>query len=320
MRYYNSHLHPEEVNYLDITDSIILNDGENVVMADSDNGTYTANNNWWGTNDEPASKVNDNVVVESWATMDASFTPEFAQPGDEVTVTATFSNANLPDGINVTFTSTSDNLNTVVATVGGQASTTYTIDANDKEIVATSSDAVIVMPIITNVVTNDTFFRYFDEDGMLLDTIPFDELIFQGDFSDLVDVIIITDEITLTSDNAVLNNIALSILGDDVVVNGFTFNADADFTTNGGAVVYVSGMDVTLDNISVTYDAPSAVEAKAVFANGADGFNLINSEIIFTGVNPGDKHNRGLEVRNTDDAVINNNTINATLPAVSVSW
>ena len=320
MRYYNSHLHPEEVNYLDITDSIILNDGDNVIVADNNNGTYAANNNWWGTNDEPASKVNDNVAVESWATMDASFTPEFAQPGDEVTVTATFSNANLPDGINVTFTSTSGNLNTVVATVGGQASTTYTIDANDKEIVATSSDAVIVMPIITNVVTNDTFFRYFDEDGMLLDTIPFDELIFQGDFSDLVDVIIITDEITLTSDNAVLNNIALSILGDDVVVNGFTFNADADFTTNGGAVVYVSGMDVTLDNISVTYDAPSAVEAKAVFANGADGFNLINSEIIFTGVNPGDKHNRGLEVRNTDDAVINNNTINATLPAVSVSW
>jgi hypothetical protein len=31
---------------------------------------------------------------------------------------------------------------------------------------------------LTNIVTNATFFNFFDEDGMLLDTIEFDELIF----------------------------------------------------------------------------------------------------------------------------------------------
>ena len=156
---------------------------------------------------------------------------------------------------------------------------------------------------------------------MLLDTITFDELIFQGEFSDLVDTIIISDEITLTGDNAVLNNIALSIMGDDVTVTGFTLNAnDADFTNNGGAAVYVSGSDVTLDNISVTYNAPADAEAKAIFANGADNFELINSEIIFAGTDPGENQYRGLEVRNSNGAVIDNNTISAVLPAVPVKW
>ena len=174
---------------------------------------------------------------------------------------------------------------------------------------------------LTNIVTNDTFFRFFDENGMLLDTIEFDELIFQGEFSDLVNTIIISDEITLTSDNAVLNNIALYITGDDVTVNGFTLNEnDADFTNNGGAALYVSGSDVTLDNVSVTYNAPSEVEAKAIFANGAENFALINSEIIFTGANPGSNHYRGLEVRNSNAAKIDNNTISAVLPAVPVAF
>ena len=150
MRYYNSHLHPEEVNTLEISNSIILNDGV-AVVADSTNGTYIANDNWWGTNDEPVDKVV-NITVDSWATMDASFAPEDAQAGDEVTVTAVFSNPNLPDGIEVTFTSTSG-LNTVVSTVDAQANTTYTIDVGDKEINATSGSAVIVMPIGSTIGT-----------------------------------------------------------------------------------------------------------------------------------------------------------------------
>ena len=33
-----------------------------------------------------------------------------------------------------------------------------------------------------NVVTNETFFIYFDEDGLLREEVPFDELIFKGVF------------------------------------------------------------------------------------------------------------------------------------------
>jgi len=326
-------------NKLNVTNSILLTNSNNfLIYSDGEANVPYAQNNWWGTNDDPSSlngvgyyEDDDweeydcpEVDVSNWVTMNASFAPEDAQAGDEVTVTAVFSNTNLPDGIEVTFGSTSG-LNAVVPVVAGQASTTYTIDANDESITATSSNAVVEMPVgspvATNIVTNDTFYNFFDESGMLLDTVTFDELIFQGEFSDLVDTIIITDEITLTGDNAVLNNIALSILGDDVAVTGFTLNENnANFTNNGGAAIYVKGSDVTLDNVSVTYNALAEVESKAIFANGAENFNLINSEIVFTGANPGSNHYRGLEVRNSNGAKIDNNTISAVLPAVAVDW
>jgi hypothetical protein len=143
-----------------------------------------------------------------------------------------------------------------------------------------------------DIVTQSNFYSYFDANGNLLDAITSDKLIFQGEFSNLVNYINLDRPITITGDNAVLNNIA----------------------------IIVRGSDVTLDKVSVTYNAPDGEEAKAIFANGAKNFKLTNSEIIFTGENPGSNHYRGLEVRNCDGAVIDNNTITATLPAVDVCW
>ena len=144
----------------------------------------------------------------------------------------------------------------------------------------------------TDIVTKNNFYSYFDANGNLLDAITSDKLIFQGEFSNLVNYIYLNRPITITGDNAVLNNIA----------------------------IIVSGSDVTLDKVSVTYNALDGVEAKAIFANGAKNFKLTNSEIIFTGTNPDGNYYRGLEVRNCDAAQIDNNTITATFPAVDVSW
>ena len=178
--------------------------------------------------------------------------------------------------------------------------------------------------VSTNIVTKDNFSSFFDANGKLLESITFDELIFKDDFTntDLVSFITIDRPITITSDNAVLNNIALSITGDNVTVTGFTLNEnDADFTDgNDGAAIYVNGSGVTLDGVSVTYNAPNEVEAKAIFADGAYNFKLINSEITFTGANPGSEHYRGLEVLNSNAAKIDKNTITATFPAVAVVW
>ena len=180
-----------------------------------------------------------------------------------------------------------------------------------------------------NIVTQDNFSDFFDQDGNLLNTVTDDELIFQGEFTDdLGGIIIIPDGITLTGNNAVLYNIALRITGSDVTVTGFTLNEngavftdnDGNLIDNDGAAIYVSGSDVTLDGVSVTYNAPSEVEAKAIFANGATNFKLINSEIIFTGVNPGSEYYRGLEVRDCDAAIIDNNAISALLPAAPIDW
>ena len=161
--YYGDAIYNE--NKLTITNSAFLGDYNNFMIYNKGEDNVVAQNCWWGTNEDPSSmngagSYEDDygdeyncppVDVSNWATMDASFTPADAQAGEEVTVTAVFSNENLPGGIPVTFASTSGNLNIVVSTVGAQASTTYTIGANDEAITATSGDATIEMLIATKL-------------------------------------------------------------------------------------------------------------------------------------------------------------------------
>ena len=173
----------------------------------------------------------------------------------------------------------------------------------------------IAPAILKSIVTQDNFSNFFDESGNLQDNTS-DELIFQGEFSGLTSYIALDRPITVTGDNAVLNNMGFSIVSDDVSLNNMTLVSNTDL----GYLIYVDASNVTLDNLSVTYNAPSEVEAEAIFANGAENFALTNSEIIFTGANPGEKHYRGLEVRNSNGAKIDNNTITATFPAVAVDW
>ena len=184
------------------------------------------------------------------------------------------------------------NVNTTGADLTDNGDDTYTFTAG-------TTDVTVTATVLTNIVTQSNFFNYFDDNGCLLDNVnvPFNELIFQGNFTDTdldpdINYITIDRPITITGDNAVLNNI------------GFV----------------ITGSDVTLDKVSVTYNAPNEAEAKAIFANGAENFTLTNSEIIFTGANPGEYHYRGLEVRDCDAAKIDKNTITATFPAVAVNW
>ena len=217
-------------NKLTVNNCVLLTNAQNyIIYKDGEDNVVNAQNNWWGTNDNPKDLVASGtyeddgweeqdcaeVDVSKWVTMDASFVPDDAQAGDGVTVVATFSNPNLPDGIRVTFTSTSGYLDAVVSTVDAQASTNYTLDATDDSITATSRNATVEMPIggpSSNIVTQDNFYSFFDEDGMLLDNVTYDELIFKGNFSDLAaGYIIIGKPMTITGKDAILKDMGIVI-------------------------------------------------------------------------------------------------------------
>ena len=322
-------------NKLSVSNSVLLtNAAHHLIYNDGEDNVVNAQNNWWGTNDDPKDLVASGyyedddweeqpcgeVDVSNWATMDASFTPADAQAGDEVTVTAVFSNANLPDGIEVTFTSTSG-LNTVVSTVGAQASTTYTIAANDEAITATSSDAVIEMPIaspaLENIVTQDNFYTFFDDNGILLDTVGFDELIFQGSFSDLAaGYVILTKPITITGDNAVLNNMGITVTSSDVTLNNLTFIAD----TSLGDLVYVEGSNVNLNNLDITYTVGDD-SARAISIIQSTDVTVNNATIAFES-HLTDSANDGcaINIEESQNVVVNGSEINSSLPALYVDY
>ena len=131
-----------------------------VILAKSDDtnfalnkvaSTVTANDNFWGDN----SKANTNANVARWIIMNASYTKD---DQGVLTITATFDKTNstsgeiadyagsIPDGFDVTFTSTSGNLNEVVPVKNAQASVQYTLDKTDSGITVKVANAEVTFP------------------------------------------------------------------------------------------------------------------------------------------------------------------------------
>ena len=171
-----------------------------------------------------------------------------------------------------------------------------------------------------NVVTNETFFIYFDEDGLLREEVPFDELIFKGEFSDIVNLISITTPLKITSDNAVLRNIAFAVLSDNVVLNGLTLISNVSCADNGGALILVSGNNVNVSNMNIRYIIKESVDAVVINANGVSNLNVVNSNIFFESCPKDDTLTASaINIDGVSNSFINGNNITAVLPYLFAS-
>ncbi|WP_458404671.1 beta strand repeat-containing protein, partial [Methanobrevibacter sp.] len=128
---------------LTISDSVLINsNGYSIEKTDSAN--VTANDNWWGAN-----TPNTSVDVKRWIIMTVTSNDSEIETGDEITITASFDKTNdgesytgdLPEVFDVTFISTSGNLNEVKSVEDKKAEVTYTVDESDKELTITSNGA-----------------------------------------------------------------------------------------------------------------------------------------------------------------------------------
>ena len=171
-----------------------------------------------------------------------------------------------------------------------------------------------------NVVTNETFFIYFDEDGLLREEVPFDELIFKGEFSDIVNLISITTPLKITGDNAVLRNIAFAVLSDNVVLNGLTLISNVSCADNGGALILVAGNNVNVSNMNISYIIKESVDAVAINANGVSNLNVVNSNIFFESCPKDDTLTASaINIDGVSNSFINGNNITAVLPYLFAS-
>ena len=171
-----------------------------------------------------------------------------------------------------------------------------------------------------NVVTNETFFIYFDEDGLLREEVPFDELIFKGEFSDIVNLISITTPLKITSDNAVLRNIAFAVLSDNVVLNGLTLISNVSCADNGGALILVAGNNVNVSNMNISYIIKESVDTVAINVNGVSNLNVVNSNIFFESCPKDDSLTAcAINIDGVSNSFINGNNITAVLPYLFAS-
>ncbi|WP_407379604.1 hypothetical protein [Methanobrevibacter sp.] len=186
--------------------------------------------------------------------------------------------------------------------------------------------------------TNDTFYIYFDDDGVLREQITADNLTFIGEFSNLVPTITINKPITLLSDNATLNAIAMSIVSDNVTVDGFNFigksklgvyefdniqiinnNFDIEGAndTDNFAVEIVLSENTVIDNNTIVYsvETDGTFINYVIYAEGSDNLTISNNDIIADlpsrSINwtTNTVYSVGVSLFNCDNAVLDNNTI-----------
>ena len=172
-----------------------------------------------------------------------------------------------------------------------------------------------------NVVTNNTFHNYFDDSGSLLDTVTAEELIFEGDFSEIdVNYISIDRAIKFTGKNAVFNGVSFEISSDDVEIKGF------DLTGSDYALFAISEVsDVTISDCKINFAAIEGYDSYAIYAFAVDNLKIINNNITYVGCTDGTSINNAIRIEgdeeeelSSDNIVIQKNNFDITLPSVAI--
>ena len=170
---------------------------------------------------------------------------------------------------------------------------------------------------VSNIVTNDTFEKFFDEKGNLRDEVKCDELIFDGVISNKnTDKININRPMKLLGENATLNNIAINITSDDVTVDGFTIEAD-NITS---AIIVDNASDVDIVNNVLNVVGETDKDAYAILANKADNLNISGNTVNYEGNTNGTALNNAVLISESKDVVVNDNVFNITVPSSYVPW
>ena len=252
-----------------------------------------------------------NVTAEILEGQDATFT---------VTVNNNFATGNVTifvDGVPTQVVVLDDASANVTISDLKYGTHTITVQYNGDDNYQGAANATTSIKVYNNVVTNETFFKYFDENGILRDVVSFDELIFKGEFSDLTDYVIINMPITITGEEASLYNMGFSILSDDVVLDNMTLVAD---TSLGDLIGVYDYEDVVISNMDITYKVNNE-SSVAIKVYGSSNVGIYNNTIYFESHAPTDDiEAMAIAVEDASSVEIDNNDITANLTAVRSNW
>ena len=165
-----------------------------------------------------------------------------------------------------------------------------------------------------NYVIKRNYKMYFDDTGVLKNEYGGKILTFDGTFTDKGILTINSDNTKITGRNTLFNNTGFNIKADGVMLTNINFVLNESFKSNGNAGVYVTGDNVTLYNIDMSYDTPSDVNVYGIYSYDNTGFKLVNSSFNYIGHAFHEGRNYPILLYYSDDALISGNTINSTLP------
>ncbi|WP_458403478.1 Ig-like domain repeat protein [Methanobrevibacter sp.] len=198
-------------------------------------------------------------------------------------------------------------------------------DAKEGETLAvagegSSSGSEILKEYDSEKITNDTFFNFFDENGVINKDIPFDKLEFEGEFSGLnISTVTIDTPKTFNAlGDAVFKNIGFKILADDVELSGVKIVMD----NVDGAAMDIKADGVTVEDVTIDYASAGKSDAFAIRAIESNNLKLLNNIITFNaGYNANFScYRHAIQIRDSNNVNLKSNKIDAKLPALNVAW
>ncbi len=164
------------------------------------------------------------------------------------------------------------------------------------------------------IINQRNYKMYFDDTNTLKQEYCGKIITFDGEFTDKGTITINTDNTRITGKNTLFNNTVFNIKANGVMLTNLKFVLNESFTGNNNAGVYVTGDNVTIYNIGMTYDTPGDVDAIGVYSYDNTGFKLINSSFNYIGHAFHNGRNYPILVYYSDNAYIYGNNINSTVP------
>ena len=199
-----------------------------------------------------------------------------------------------------------------------------TVTFNGNKVISSDSKATTFYGL-DNVVFTEVFFDFFDENGILKDSVPYTDLIFKGAFakSKTVQYIVIDKPISISSDGASLSLIGIVIGCDNVTIDGLKLSTTVNSATSAlGDLISINANNVTVSNLDITYKVTNGnYDAIAIDAFNADDVKIINNTIVFESrIKTDDYFACAINFNEVSNALIDNNTITSTIPALAVDY
>ena len=300
-------------------DSVVIVDGTaTLVISGLEEGNYTFDVVYSGDNKYNGDSTSIDVVVKKYDL-------ELNVDVDDISIGTVDIAVTLPADATGNITFTVNGSSKTVEVKDGKASATFdkltpgdydisVVYSGDDKYNANNETANVA---VTNIVNNETFSKFFDENGTLSDEFTGDELVFEGEISNQnTNVVNINRPVTVSGNNATLNNIALNITSDDVTVDGLTIKADEI----PYAINVENADNVVLANNTIDFIDNGTTDAYAIFANNADNLTVSGNDISYEGNTTGSTVNNAVYIGNSENVSFEDNTVNATVPSSYVPW
>ena len=184
----------------------------------------------------------------------------------------------------------------------------------------------VEVPDVPDLIYNETVYLNSQniDDYFVDGVLPFYHsnrtFIISQDFENLGKLNINASNVVISGTGYTLKNTVFELDADNITLKDLTMNLDSEFDDNDGSGVLVYSDNANLINLDINYVVPTNVEAYGILAEGTSNkpirnLRLVNSRVDFEGHNNDvNVYNCAVKLSNSNNALIENNTISSALP------